>query len=758
METRLVIEAVWSWPVVLLVAAGLPLLVLLTYPPRVRHLPKLSRRLLIGARLFAVALLLFAMFRPELQVTATDSKSGSLIILGDSSRSMTTPDGPGGITRRAGLIRTLENSADTLTTLRKRIDVRYFDFAGPMASAESPAAAAGGEQTAIGAALEQILKDAAGQRVLGIVLMTDGAQRALPPLDTDPRGTARRMGAMQMPVFPVPFGESAISQAGLDIAIEDLSVSPVTFEKNIVPVTARVRATGAQGQRFAVQLLVEDRLGRRPDESGEMKIAAAGIGVVPSVKLRPGGTDETIPVDLSFVPQLPGEYRVAVRVVPFEKEVRTTNNQRETLTTVLRGGVNVAYFDTRRDESRFLPEINAASQIQLDFFWIRTGAFAELTRIDDSVFDPGRYDVYLIGDVPAIALGESRLKKLKACVDAGSGLLMMGGVYSFGAGGYAGSPIEDVLPVRMSRLEVQGAGDVSADLHVDRDLKMLPTPDGTRHFIMRLSAEKNRERWLALPPLRGANRLERKNAFVEVLAESEDRVPLLFAAESGKARVLAFAGDTTWRWWMRDFKAEHQRFWRQVVLWLARKEQETEQPVWVRVDPRNFAPGSAVPIELGARGDDGSPVTDAQMQVRITDPNGAVSSVAPLRTGDSWSAAFQQSREPGLYQVAVSATRNGQPVGGEATARFLVESRDLELDDPAADPGLLRDLAAVTGGRVVTPEDLPKFLQEVLDKGLPSLEEKNITRIPLWDNWWYLTLFVAVMTVEWIERKRRGLV
>ena len=36
---------------------------------------------------------------------------------------------------------------------------------------------------------------------------------------------------------------------------------------------------------------------------------------------------------------------------------------------------------------------------------------------------------------------------------------------------------------------------------------------------------------------------------------------------------MAFAGDSTWHWWMHGFEAAHKRFWRQIVLWLARKDQ-----------------------------------------------------------------------------------------------------------------------------------------------------------------------------------------
>ena len=75
MTTRFVVEPAWSWPVVALIAIGLVTLVLLTYPPRVKHLPIRTRRLLIGLRLAAAVLLIFAMLRPEIQYSETDTQT-----------------------------------------------------------------------------------------------------------------------------------------------------------------------------------------------------------------------------------------------------------------------------------------------------------------------------------------------------------------------------------------------------------------------------------------------------------------------------------------------------------------------------------------------------------------------------------------------------------------------------------------------------------------------------------------------------------
>lgn len=749
-----------------LVSAGLLLLVLVTYPPRVRHLPARTRRLLIGARLAAALMLIFAMLRPEIQFVETDTQSATLLIAADSSRSMTTPDGPGRITRREALVRLLQSNAERFAQLRDdlELDVRIFDFDNEIRSVEEAQPDAPGKMTAIGTVLTALERESQGDRTVGIILLTDGSHRVAPPFDADsPRTVARKLGQLQIPLFPVPFGESDIAEAGLDISVDDLAVSPIAFVRNTVPVTAKIQVMGGEGRRFKVELLIEDP----SDPTGKRMIAPTPTqGAVPVVQVQSTKNAETIPVELSFVPEIPGEYRIAVKVEPIAGELRLTNNHRETLLTVQSGGVTVAYFDTVRDEVLDIMRINSAEQVRLDFHWVRSGAFAAQSKIDPTWFDPGRYDVFIIGDVPAKAFqpagGPDLLRLLSGRVSEGAGLIMTGGFFSFGGGGYADTPLDGVLPVTMQGLEVQDDNEISMDLHLEGDLQMLPTEEGERHFLMRLSSQNNRARWSALPPLRGANKLRRRNAFVEVLAESEEgKVPLLFAAESGRGRVLSFAGDTTHRWYHyddADFREVHQRFWRQVILWLARRELDTTQPVWVRVDPRNFSPGSSVPIEFGARDDDGNAITDVDFDVRVIGPEGNESSINALRAGTEASAEFDATSAPGIYRVNVAASKDGQAIGATATTRFLIDSRDLELDNPASDPALLEELAGLTGGRVIAPEELEAFLTQMIEDGPPNVEQTRITRMPLWDNWWYLGLFVLFMTAEWFERKRRGLV
>ncbi len=187
-------------------------------------------------------------------------------------------------------------------------------------------------------------------------------------------------------------------------------------------------------------------------------------------------------------------------------------------------------------------------------------------------FKPGKYDVYILGDVDSTAFQGDELARLAECVNRGAGLIAIGGFQAFGPGGYLNTPLAGVLPVGMDRLERQRPDEPArGDLHWPGPLRMRPTPLGLGHFSLMLAAgrRENDALWSSLPPLEGANKFHDLAPGAVVLADAGDDKPLLVAHDFGAGRVMAFAGDSTWRWWMHGYESAFKRFWRQTILWLA---------------------------------------------------------------------------------------------------------------------------------------------------------------------------------------------
>lgn len=751
------VEPIWSWPVVLAAAASLIAVVVVTWRASANRLTPFRRKVLLGLRLTAVLLLIWAMFRPLLQISETSESTAQLIVLADASRSMNTPDGPGGKTRWQAAQEDLALLDSTLKDAGEKLEIRQFEF-GRELTPRDPSHREGTEDfTAIGAALNALQRETRDRRTLGVLLLSDGAQRAIPPFDNDPVLAARKLGELQAPIYPIGYGASSLTDATLDLAMDEILVDPVVFEKKLVPVSFRLRTAGAIGRKVSVRLLIENRSGRRLGESGPLGPAPTTGGARTAVEVDITQPGQVVTGELSFVPDQPGELKLAVEVVPLDGELLVRNNSRETILTVRQGGLRVAYFDILRPEQTFVRTVNGAEQIQLDFIEIRGGIFRNRTQIPPTAFERNAYDIYIIGDVPAAALGPDRLRALAARLEDGAGLMMTGGLSNYTAGGYATTPLADYLPVELGRAANRTGGGANEQL-ADR-VPMVPTQLGARRYVMQLAPpDRNAAVWQGLPPLDGATRLVPKadNPLIEVWAESPDQQPLLVATEVGRARVLAFAGDTTRLWFMAGHQEEHQRFWRQVIFWLAHKEDDTSQPVWVRVDPRNVLPGGKVDFTFGARDAKGESLADATFRVELTGPESKPESLPPRRGQTDSTASWTATGTAGDHWVRVSASQNEKALGLDAWTRFIVENRDLELDQPAADYDLLRQLSSLSGGKLMTPEDLPAWLKSLRETRFEDL--KRLTTITLYDRWWILAAFVGTVSLEWYFRKRWGLV
>src|SRR5690606_24483271 len=159
---------------------------------------------------------------------------------------------------------------------------------------------------------------------------------------------------------------------------------------------------------------------------------------------------------------------------------------------------------TFRDEAKFLEKLNRTAKIQLDWQLMLPGRMASRTEFPASLFDPGQYDVYVIGDVPASVFRQGQtdlLIRLADRVNEGSGLLMIGGQHSFGPGGYGGTRLADLLPVEMSAAEAIADDATNPDAQYERKLQMLPTRSGSlQHYVMNVDPRDNASAWEDLPP------------------------------------------------------------------------------------------------------------------------------------------------------------------------------------------------------------------------------------------------------------------
>ena len=175
----------------------------------------------------------------------------------------------------------------------------------------------------------------------------------------------------------------------------------------------------------------------------------------------------------------------------------------------------------------------------------------------------------------------------------------------------------------------------------------------------------------------------------------------------------------------------------------------------MKLDRRRIAVGQKLDLTAMARDPKKEPIYDVQFNTTVTrvDVSDAKpESVQLFQQGDESKGFYYASGEPGEYRVEVVGMKNGKEIGRDA-ARFNVYQDDRELENPAADRGLLRAIAEITGGKFVAPEELGKQLASI-DAG--ATERTSLTEKRIWDNWYFFLIFATLLTLEWWLRKRKG--
>ncbi len=461
-----------------------------------------------------------------------------------------------------------------------------------------------------------------------------------------------------------------------------------------------------------------------------------------------------------------------MEVEPQPGETLLANNSQAAFVDVREGGGRILYLEGQpRPEQQFIRRaLRRFPDLEVTYRWIAADKAAQWpVDVSDSL-QPGKFDVYLIGDLPAEALGADQLAALAAAVESGSGLLAIGGFQAFQAGGYGRSPLARVLPIQMSG-EAAG-GNAAGNLQLEGLIRPQVT---ALHPITTLdpaagTLAAQQAAWDALAPLTGANRLgpPRVAPGVNVLLQSPEEDPLLVIGEYGQGRVIAFAGDSTSRWWRQGDHVAHRRFWRQMLLWLLDRSDDSDVGLVVELPERRFESGQPAPWRVTHTGQ--NPGTGVALQIVAADGSTVevepdVSDVqrAPDQASEPGTATLEGTMPtlaPGLYQLR--ATLAGTEV--TATKSFQVLANDRELARPYADLTYLAQLSsqtAASGGASFLPSQVGELIERISELRRTSASPVVI-KYRLGDTpataWPLFVLLIGLLSAEWVLRRRWGLV
>lgn len=712
-----------------------------------------QRGWLWATRITGALLVLGFITEPALQLRVVRKIRNRLAVVIDRSQSMSLAT-ENGRSRYDNLLSALEKQNDGQVQLAQEHQVDWFDLDGPVSSGALSGAPTGTHSDLL-QALERA-RDAGGGRALaGIVLISDGADNGDLESATAPgklSATAierlKRLGA------PVSTVDAALGEGFRDIAITDVSSDEFAFVHNTLEIDVTLEATGFSNLTLPVSL-------RR--EGDVIATQTVQVGSTPTHVLFKTKPDKI------------GEFVYEVSVPELAGEALTRNNMRSFVIQVIRDKIRVLQVSGHPSwDERFLRQhLKENPNVDLiSFFILRTPTDDPSVPEDELSLIPfpvnklfttelRSFDVVILQNFDYRPYRMAQyLPNIRDAVREGLGLIMIGGSNSFSDGGYVGTPIDEVLPVR---LENQGM--------MQKPLSLSLTTAGEHHPITLLGRNNAGQNalWRSLPALQGINRtgslFPGATALVTDAHEKNNdgsAMPLVAVREIEQGRSMIIATDSLWRWrFSRNQNSTpdsssgeraYHRFWSNSLRWLVRDPEHSRMRIVL--DKRHVSENESIEATASLMSTDYQPVVGAQIRLNLERIGGGAVRGDDLITADDGAARIQyENIEQGAFRVTAEA-RQGNEVLGKATAVFVVDANSLELRRAAPRRDLLQLISTQTKGNSISLSDDVWQDIKVVDPEVVEIDKRR--NVDLWDNAWALLAGIVLFAADWALRRRNG--
>ena len=625
-----------------------------------------------------------------------------------------------------------------------------------------------------------------GRPLAGVIVFTDGnmADRELIEVFEKRKGSA--------PVYPVIIKGGETLQ---DLSLTGVQVAQSAFEDAPVSMTAELSAHGLEGKGVIVRakdmegkVLVTEarRIGPKGKELIRLQLPSSKAGVsfytveaslsptkkgeAPQGEATQENNHRLVAVDRKRGPyrilyvsgrpnwdykfmrramsgdaevELVGLIRAARREPKFEWRGRTG----ETSNPLFRGFNSDVPGEDQRYDQPVLVRLNTKNKEEL-----REG----FPKTPEALF--GEYRAIILDDVEAGFFTQEQMNLMERFVS--TRLLMLGGTESFRQGAYDKTPIGQMLPVYLDRVDATEADSpvLEARLNLTREGWLEPW------VRLRKDQEKEDVRLAYIPAFHALNRVSAIKpgaSLLTVVSDGEDRrYPALVTQRYGSGRSAAYLLGDVWRWGMKDseLREDMDKSWRQLMRWLV---VDTPDLIEFTHSLRSVGEGEGVGFSVNVRDKAFHADGEVGVKVEVRYGEGVGEKEAELfgepdLEKDGHFMANFYPREEGAYRAKVVVhDKDGEKLGEREVGWVRNSSAD-ELRELQPDRSILERLATATGGRVLEMNEVMNFV----NKELPAMETpvtEHWSR-PLWHAPWLFMAALLLLVGEWGLRRWKGVI
>jgi uncharacterized membrane protein len=614
--------------------------------------------------------------------------------------------------------------------------------------------------------LGETLRDGIGSDTegVGVILLSDGRHNS----GSSPIAAAKTLGELGVPVFPIGIGDEKPPQ---DMALLDISAPDTVYSKD----------------RVKGEFVLNDFM--TPGIPYKLRIALDGKTIwekdIESTHAERREIEYDFPIEdlVKAITEARAKDDLVVRSVPLFFEASVTaadekgtlervveNNSKPLFVQAVTEPRRILLLDGRpRWESRYLHnlferderwEVNALMKTVFadSEGWERGDKPGQFPASREELF---RYSMIIVGDLPKEMLSDDEMSWIADFAgQRGGGVVFIDGQRQ-NLANYGDSALGKLLPVEFVDAGYRGGKPREADM----PKKMELTASGLKLEALRFVTAnlENEQIWERLPaPHWVAPTLELAGSEVlaNVIIDENRSFPALVTRRYGAGRVLYAGIDEMWRWRYQVGDRYHQKFWVQVTNWVSEKPFAIEDKyVSIAADKLVYDPGKRSDIRVRIRDESGKPVDKGEYVAILYDGLEVVSEIQ-LEPDPNQGGIFRGRTgelESGRYEIAVREKYFlGKPREFNPRAELVVRAMNQqEMDNLSLNAELLEDVARNSGGQFFFEEEA-RNLVDLLE----SIDRKKVisSQTNLWSSYWWFGAILALLTAEWILRKRSGYV
>ncbi|MDZ7816163.1 MAG: hypothetical protein U5N86_09245 [Planctomycetota bacterium] len=357
---------------------------------------------------------------------------------------------------------------------------------------------------------------------------------------------------------------------------------------------------------------------------------------------------------------------------------------------------------------------------------------------------------------------EQRLSKPVANkVRTGGSLVTLAGVSSYGAGGYAGSPIAEILPFEIAdKAEQYVEGAVKTACRPPKSLGPITT---WQPFDDRAPVGELKNRFKQFPPFGGYVKVGKVRPDSSVIASTLTGEPLIIQRSVQQGKVVSLAIDATWEWAFnpfedeRDTKEAFNRFWRRMALELVFDNSASGHSVDLQLDSGNGMPDEEKSVTVAVTDPERKPV-DSMPRVVAHAPNllqaGRFPSLSLSGTGHT-----EAPLSPSLTASTLSMPRQSWTTTSSALTRASCTCFSETARPPIPIPISLFSSRLLSAREAYSPQRAIASNIRVASAACGTRAARPAPPAPdsIWASPAVFLVLIALMSFEWFLRRKRGL-